>query len=63
MPDDTPTRQELRRWRHEWELTQAGLAELIGFSRDAVMAWESGRRAIPPWLPRVMRDIERELGG
>jgi transcriptional regulator with XRE-family HTH domain len=42
-------------------LTQQKLADHFGINRVTLARWESGDIAIPPYLERALRDLEREL--
>lgn len=44
------TKEELVAWRKQRGLTQGQMASLVGKSRQAVIAWERGRYAIPDGL-------------
>ena len=41
----TITAAEIREIRHELGLSQAGLAQQMGLTRDAVANWENGRNS------------------
>jgi DNA-binding transcriptional regulator YiaG len=51
-------RTALREWRKRFQLTQRGLAGLLGVSTMAVAFWEWGRRRIPPLLPLALEALE-----
>lgn len=52
----TPT--ELRAWRKQAGLSQAGLASLLGVDVMTVSRWERGEREIPPFLHLALRALE-----
>lgn len=56
------TPAELRAFRARLGLSQAGLAALLPTSKRNIENWEAGRRVSPTYLPRALRDVERELG-
>jgi len=41
---------ELKKWRIDHQLTQQGLAKLLGIAGITVFRWEVGMRKIPPFL-------------
>jgi transcriptional regulator with XRE-family HTH domain len=43
--------------RERMGLTQARLAELLGVQRLAVVRWENGQRAIPPYLHLALKAL------
>lgn len=54
-------RTALREWRKRFQLTQRGLAGLLGVSHMAVAFWEWGRRRIPPLLPLALEALENRF--
>lgn len=44
--------------RERLNMTRPELAELLGFSRQAIWQWETGRRAIPEYAQRAMVMVE-----
>ena len=56
------TGEELRRRRTALKLTQAGLAERLDITRQAVYAWERGINPVPGWMEFVLRWFEHEMG-
>lgn len=44
------TPAELLAWRTQAQLSQAGLAAILGVDRQTVYRWEHGERSIPPYL-------------
>ncbi|QYO75673.1 helix-turn-helix domain-containing protein [Devosia salina] len=61
----TFTGDDMKRIRHELELSTLELARVIGYvGADSTVAvtirrYESGQRPIPPWLARLMLMFER----
>lgn len=55
------TAAALRAWRKERHITQTELAESLQVHSRTIAAWEATRQAIPPYLERALRDIEREM--
>jgi len=54
---------ELRSWRNQACLSQAGLAVLLGVDKMTVSRWERGVREIPPFLHLALRALEsRQVG-
>jgi len=53
---------ELKRIRANLNLTQAELAEEIGVHRVTVGRWETGERAIPEPVARLLKRIQAERG-
>jgi transcriptional regulator with XRE-family HTH domain len=51
-------RLELRRWRRERYLTQAGLAELLGVRTNTVTRWEIGNNDLPPFLKLALERLD-----
>ena len=52
---------ELTTWRERLGLTREDLAQALKTTYTTVYRWETGDRAIPPFLERAIRDLEREL--
>ena len=50
--------KELKNFRKHNDLTQPALAELIGVSPFTVKKWEQGQRALPGWLPKMIKLLE-----
>lgn len=50
--------EQLQKWRKRMGMTQADLAEYIGYKRWAVMKWEQGIIEIPKWLQLIMTCLE-----
>ncbi|MBM3347962.1 MAG: helix-turn-helix domain-containing protein [Betaproteobacteria bacterium] len=46
--------------RKELELSQGGLAALLGSTDQAVARWEKGRTRVPKWADRLLRLLWRE---
>lgn len=66
MPDDTPTREELRRSVRRLGLTQQSLADQFGVSQTAIALWFKGEvtsarldAAIPAFLSGVELGMKR----
>jgi transcriptional regulator with XRE-family HTH domain len=58
------TPEELRTLRKSYGLSQRGLAELMGSTRESVGRWERGvLRVKEPWVRLAFRvlDLERQL--
>ncbi len=55
------TGKELREWRRKWGLSQEGLAQRLGVIRVTVTRWETGARAIPPFLPLALKGLESQM--
>jgi transcriptional regulator with XRE-family HTH domain len=54
--------EELKQWRKVRGLTQLKMAHLLPVNIDTLQNLEQGRsKKIPPYLPRALRDLEREL--
>jgi transcriptional regulator with XRE-family HTH domain len=48
-------------WRRARGISQDRLAELLGVNRVTIFRWEKNKRAIPVYLERALRDLDREL--
>jgi len=56
--------REFRFLRHELDLSQAGLAALLGADAQSVARWEKGSAKIPGAAERIMRAVyEEHIGG
>lgn len=53
--------EELKDWREAHGLTIAGVAERLPCGERTWAHWEGGTRTPPDFLPRALRDLEREL--
>lgn len=53
------TGDEIRAWIAQHGLSQARLAAALGLSRPAVEFWCQGRTDPPPYLWRLLRDLEQ----
>lgn len=53
------TPADLTASRTQLGLSQAGLSRALGLSRGAVSLWESGDRAIPPYLHLALAELGR----
>lgn len=51
------TGAELAQLRQTAAMTQLALARLMSCSAASIAQWESGRRAIRPWVARELRRI------
>ena len=49
------TATELRRLRRRLQLTQAGLANLIGVTANTIARWERGEMRMQPAMDRLVR--------
>lgn len=56
------TSQELVALRERLELTQQQLADRLSVDRVTIARWETGTRAIPPFLHLALETVERRLG-
>jgi DNA-binding transcriptional regulator YiaG len=54
------TGAEVRRIRHDLQLTQAALARALGVTRVTVARWESGVYAIPEPTARLLQRVRDE---
>jgi putative transcriptional regulator len=54
---------EFRFLRHELDLSQSGLATLLGNNEQAVALWEKSKVKVPAWADRLMRALYREHMG
>jgi DNA-binding transcriptional regulator YiaG len=54
------TPAELKQWRKQAGLSQAGLAALLGVVTMTVSRWELGRREIPSFLHLALEALERK---
>lgn len=52
------TSNQLRALRSKLGLTQAGLAERLGVTRDAVASWETGRSPISRVVALAVRHLQ-----
>jgi len=52
------TGEELRAWRLKHDLSQAELAYLLGVRQNTISRWEQGKRAVPLYLPLLLRFLE-----
>lgn len=55
------TPANLRATRKRLGLSAEALGALLGVHRETVYRWELGTRAMPSYLDRALRDLEREL--
>jgi transcriptional regulator with XRE-family HTH domain len=53
--------KELQEWRRKWGLSQEGLVRRLGVIRITVARWETGTRAIPPFLPLALAALEYNI--
>lgn len=49
--------EDLQTWRRKQDVTQAGLALLLGVDVMTVSRWERGLREIPPYLHLALRAL------
>ena len=56
--DMTP--EYLKEWRNKNGFTQSGLAQKLNVASMTVSRWETGLRAIPPFLSLALQAIECE---
>lgn len=54
------TPEYLKEWRNKNGLTQSALAEKLNVAGMTVSRWETGLRAIPPFLSLALQAIECE---
>jgi len=54
------TPEYLKEWRNKNGLTQSGLAKKLNVATMTVSRWETGLRAIPPFLSLALQAIECE---
>jgi len=54
---------EVRFLRSEMDLSQAGLAKLLGNDAQSVALWEKGKVTVPKWADRFLRAFYREHMG
>lgn len=54
--------QELIRWRKDRNLTQDGLAQLLGVTKACISRWESGKRHIPAFLALALKCLKVKEG-
>src|SRR5258708_5099510 len=54
---------EVRFLRKELDLSQAGLASLLGYDEQTVSRWERGVSTVPPAADRLLRALWREAHG
>lgn len=52
---------EVKAWRESRGMSQAQLAERLPMAVRTLQAWEQGRGAPPPFMDRVLSDLEREM--
>jgi transcriptional regulator with XRE-family HTH domain len=52
-------RLELKQWRRARYLSQPGLAELLGVSKNTVFRWESGENDVPPFLHYALDRLDQ----
>lgn len=52
---------ELFDWRERFNLTRTELARKLGVAISTVSRWESGDRAIPPYLRLTLEALGKEL--
>ena len=57
------TGAEFRFLRQELDLSQAGLASLLGNDAQSVALWEKARVKVPAWADRLIRALYREHTG
>jgi len=55
----TMTGPELKAWRAERGLSQEALARLLNVANNTVHRWETGARAVHPFMPEMLRGIEK----
>lgn len=53
---------ELERRRVKLGMSQRQLARELGVTQPAIHYWETGKRKIPGWLPKLLRFIEASQG-
>jgi DNA-binding transcriptional regulator YiaG len=49
---------ELIAWRDKHNLTQSGLAKMLGVTKACISRWESGHRKIPPFLHITLKCLK-----
>jgi DNA-binding XRE family transcriptional regulator len=54
-------RQDLKRWRRKWGVTQGELAKLLGTYQVTISRWETGSRGIPFLLPLALEALENRM--
>lgn len=52
----------LKQWRERLGLSQEQLAKALAVARNTVSRWESGSRAIPPYLELALKQLEADKG-
>lgn len=55
------TAESLAAWRKAQGLTQQALADALGCSRRALVNWEGGAHAIPPYIALACAALARKL--
>jgi transcriptional regulator with XRE-family HTH domain len=52
------TPDQLKKQRHELQLTQADMAKAFGVSRNALINWERGKNRIPRWMDYALSGLQ-----
>lgn len=56
---ETPSPEQVKVFRHKWDLTQTELGVLLGVTLSTVQNWEYEVSEPPPYLSLALRDIDR----
>lgn len=51
----------LREWRKLRRINQRDLGDILGVSFVTIARWETGERAMPPYLHLALESVERRL--
>jgi transcriptional regulator with XRE-family HTH domain len=54
---------ELTEWMHRYDWTVEAFALALGVTERTVWRWRRSETAVPPWMPLVLRSLEREALG
>ncbi len=52
--------KDLKKWRKQNDYSQSELAHVLGIATMTISRWETGVRAIPPYLTLALAEVVRQ---